>query len=180
MNLKSSFWNTSIFHTWRSFLMARSRPLLRGQASETWMWWEIILIAFELYLEFQVWDWQKKRWFMLCSRMRMAVSSDKGGSNWSRFNFLSLFFQCWMGDNLSRNSFSLYLLIIDQNQNGICQCHHRRLQCTMHLLKNRPQSSQLWQIVSLLIFIENLWNFVQSCRNSSKIWGFLKKKWRKK
>ena len=52
----------------------------------------------------------------------------------------------------------------------------------MHLLKNRELSGHLWQIVSPLIFIENLWKFAQSCINSSRIWGlffFLKKKPRK-
>ena len=46
-----------------------------------------------------------------------------------------------------------------------------RHQCTMVKLKNGVKSSQLWQIISPLIFIESLWNFAQSCLNSSKIWA---------
>ena len=54
----------------------------------------------------------------------------------------------------------------------------------MGKLKNGMKSSQLWQIISPLIFIENLWNFAQSFLNSSKIWEYfllkkIKKKWGK-
>ena len=60
-----------------------------------------------------------------------------------------------------------------------CYSHHTMSnhQCTMGKLKNGVNSGQLWQIISPLIFIVNLWNIAQSCLNSSKImeYFFLKK-----
>ena len=51
----------------------------------------------------------------------------------------------------------------------------RRSYCTMVKLKNGVKS------ISPLIFIENLWNYAQSCLNSSKIWDyfFVEKKMKK-
>ena len=54
-------------------------------------------------------------------------------------------------------------LINDKHIEGISQC-------TMVKLKNGVKSSQLWQVISSLIFIKNLWNFAQSCLKFSKIW----------
>ena len=54
----------------------------------------------------QVWDWQKKRWFMVASHMRMAVSKHKGGAiGWKGYSTQLLFSTCTVWTNTEESLF---------------------------------------------------------------------------
>ena len=50
-------------------------------------------------------------------------------------------------------------------------CSSKFTQCTMRFRKKRAKNVQLWTLASSRIFNEKLWNFAQSCLNTSRIGG---------
>ena len=99
---------------WRFLWLGSSHLLLPGQELGTLMWWEltnkfkleeksaisIIRRDWTFRREqktgadtwMQVWDWQKDRWFMVGSHMRMAASEHKGGAfGWRGYCTSSLY-----------------------------------------------------------------------------------------